>query len=128
MPFNLTPFAVTLNDCPLDTLKPYLPQTDCRLRPDQRAFENGEYDRANALKMQLEEFQRVTRKRREAKELPPHGPRWFTATTDGDTGERLWAPSKVDDQLEYWKEKERVWKSGGVEKWSNIDEIFVDVE
>ncbi|KAG8876575.1 hypothetical protein FRB98_007244 [Tulasnella sp. 332] len=128
MPFNLTPFAITLNDCPADTLKPYLPPTDCRLRPDQRAFENGEYDRANTLKGELEDFQRSTRKRRDAGQLPPHRPRWFEATTDGDTGERLWAPIRVDDHLlQYWKEREEVWRSKGPYKWPNVEQIFVNV-
>lgn len=40
-PFNLSPFAVTLNDVPVG-LKELLPPTDCRLRPDQRAFENAD--------------------------------------------------------------------------------------
>ena len=44
-PFNLTPFAITLNDIP-EGLKGYLCPTDCRLRTDQRAFENAEYDLA----------------------------------------------------------------------------------
>lgn len=44
-PFNLTPYAITLNDIPKG-LEQYLCPTDCRLRTDQRAFENAEYDRA----------------------------------------------------------------------------------
>ncbi|KAJ7808897.1 hypothetical protein B0H14DRAFT_3881255 [Mycena olivaceomarginata] len=58
-PFNLTPFAITLNDCPKGTLKPYLCPTDCRLRPDQRAFEMGKYEIANGLKNEQEEKQRA---------------------------------------------------------------------
>lgn len=122
-PFNLTPFAITLNDCP-ETLKSYLPPTDCRLRPDQRAFEIGEYDEANELKGAQEELQRQTRKLREEGKLPPHAPRWFEATTEADTGERVWVPSRVDEKLEYWTERERVSESGGAE-WKNVDNIFV---
>ena len=44
-PFNLTQFAITLNDIP-SGLETYLCPTDCRLRTDQRAFENAEYDLA----------------------------------------------------------------------------------
>lgn len=44
-PFNLTPYALTLNDIPKG-LEEYLAPTDCRLRTDQRAFENAEYDKA----------------------------------------------------------------------------------
>lgn len=76
MPFNLTPFAVTLNG-KTDDLVPWLPPTDCRLRPDLHAFEAGKFEEANNLKTGLEELQRATRKRREAGELPPHQPRWF---------------------------------------------------
>ncbi|KAF9083229.1 hypothetical protein BGX23_011680 [Mortierella sp. AD031] len=81
-PFNLTPFAMTLNDCP-EELKKHLCPTDSRLRPDQRAMENGEFDIANTEKQRLEEKQRAKRKL-----LPPgkeHQPRWFkrNAADDG---------------------------------------------
>ena len=36
MPFNLTKYALTLNDARPE-IKNYLPPTDCRLRPDQHA-------------------------------------------------------------------------------------------
>ena len=128
-PFNLTPFAVTLNDCPPDTLKPYLPPTDCRLRPDQRAFELGKYERANVLKTAQEEHQRAIRKKRETGEMPPHCPRWFTAETDGDTGERVWSASRTESGvLEYWSEREKVWKSGGKESYKGVDPIFIKDE
>ncbi|KAI6112236.1 Oxysterol-binding protein-domain-containing protein [Pisolithus croceorrhizus] len=125
-PFNLTPFAITLNDCPKDTLQPYLCPTDCRLRPDQRAFEMGKYERASDLKIKQEEKQRATRRAREEGRIPPHQPRWFTAQTDGDTGERVWTPSRVGDALEYWVERERIWKLGGYQTWKNVDPIFID--
>ncbi|KAF8431896.1 Oxysterol-binding protein-domain-containing protein [Boletus edulis BED1] len=125
-PFNLTPFAITLNDCPENTLKPFLCPTDCRLRPDQRAFEMGKYERANELKQRQEENQRATRRAREDGRLPPHRPRWFTAETDGDTGDRVWTPSRVDDVLEYWVERERVWKEGGNMPWKDVDPIFIE--
>ena len=53
MPFNLTPYAVTLNDKTKD-LVPYLPPTDCRLRPDLHAFESGHFEKANDFKTGLE--------------------------------------------------------------------------
>ncbi|KAJ6546618.1 Oxysterol-binding protein-domain-containing protein [Mycena sp. CBHHK59/15] len=126
-PFNLTPFAITLNDCPKDTLKPYVCPTDCRLRPDQRAFEMGKYEIANTLKNDQEEKQRATRKAREQGDLPPHKPRWFSAQTDGDTGERVWAPARREDGvMEYWAERERVWKLGGNQPWADVNPIFID--
>jgi len=137
-PFNLTPFALTLNDCPKDTLKPYLAPTDCRLRPDQRAFELGYYDLANDLKGKQEEKQRGIRRRREKGELPEFRPRWFRAETDGDTGERVWSPVRVGEggeggtgggELEYWVEREKVWKEMQARKnvsWKEVDPIFIE--
>ncbi|TIB39424.1 hypothetical protein E3P86_01126 [Wallemia ichthyophaga] len=126
-PFNLPQFAITLNDLPGDRLstmkpidrpdlRPWLPSTDCRLRPDQRAFEIGLYDLANDLKIRNEEKQRGTRKEREMGKLPPHKPRWFNAVQDPDTGERVWMPTttKTDNghnQIEYWSERESVGRS-----------------
>lgn len=124
IPFNLTPFAVTLNDCP-ETLRPFIFPTDCRLRPDQRAFEMGQYELANELKNEQEEKQRATRKAREEGSVGPHKPRWFSAETDGDTGERVWTPYRVGNSLEYWLEREKAWKNGGG-SWKDVDPIFID--
>ncbi|KAF9951591.1 hypothetical protein BGZ72_006927 [Mortierella alpina] len=81
-PFNLTPFAMTLNDCP-EELKKHLCPTDSRLRPDQRAMENGEFDVANTEKQRLEEKQRAKRRLQPAGK--EHQPRWFkrNSTDDG---------------------------------------------
>lgn len=38
-----------------DSLKDKLPPTDCRLRPDQRAYENGDTELASKEKHRLEE-------------------------------------------------------------------------
>ena len=123
-PFNLTPYAITLNDCPRDTLRPYLAPTDCRLRPDQRAFELGKYELANSLKMMQEDKQRVVRKTREEGRVPPHQPRWFVAERDEDTGERVWRPIRVGEVLEYWVERERVFRDGG--RWKDVEDIFIE--
>ena len=130
-PFNLTPFAITLNDCPAGTLAPFVCPTDCRLRPDQRAFELGKYERANMLKNKQEEFQRAVRKAREEGRARPHRPRWFTAETEPDTGERVWSPSRVGAKVEYWVEREKVWRSklnGAKDRWKDVDQIFINDE
>ncbi|KAF4566138.1 hypothetical protein EYR40_002047 [Pleurotus pulmonarius] len=126
-PFNLTPFAITLNDCP-DSLRSILCPTDCRMRPDQRAFELGLYERANDLKNAQEEKQRATRRAREEGRLPPHRPRWFSAETDGDTGERVWTPSRIGNSLEYWIEREKIWREDGKISWKDVDPIFTEAE
>ena len=150
-PFNLSPFAVTLNDVPVG-LKELLPPTDCRLRPDQRAFENADvsrpvslslsgpnlqadpsyvlhlqYDRANDLKNAQEAKQRETRKKREQGALPPHEPRWFTRSTDPDTKDQVWEPRRsAKGEIEYWAERSRAGKEGG--GWKGVQCIFVDEE
>jgi len=85
----------------------------------------GKYELANELKNEQEEKQRATRKAREEGAVAPHKPRWFTAETDGDTGERIWSPARVNDALEYWIERERVWKDGRG-AWKNVEPIFIE--
>jgi len=110
IPFNLTPFVVTLND-DNSTLKPYLAPTDSRLRPDQRAMENGDYDKAAEEKNRVEEKQRAARREREAA-----GEEWkskfFTRKNHPVTGEPYW-----DFNGDYWRRREKG-------DWSGMDEIF----
>ncbi|MED6168176.1 hypothetical protein PIB30_009393 [Stylosanthes scabra] len=78
--YNLTKFAITLNEITSD-LKEKLPPTDSRLRPDQRCLENGEYDKANAEKLRLEQRQRQARKVQEK----GWKPRWFAMDRNSHT-------------------------------------------
>ncbi|KAG0005445.1 hypothetical protein BGZ79_004669 [Entomortierella chlamydospora] len=112
-PFNLTPFAMTLNDCP-EELKKHLCPTDSRLRPDQRAMENAEFDLANTEKQRLEEKQRAKRRL-----LPPgkeHQPRWFKRNAQDDgwdfigrdlPGQPKGSGAARDGRTSYWVERER---------------------
>lgn len=87
-PFNLTPFAITLN-APQPNLIPWLASTDTRLRPDQRDMEEGLYDRAGQEKHRLEEKQRAVRKKRETnKEV--YQPRWFVKEIHPVTKNPFW--------------------------------------
>ncbi|KFY44318.1 hypothetical protein V494_01548 [Pseudogymnoascus sp. VKM F-4513 (FW-928)] len=115
IPFNLTPFVVTLNDIN-DKLKPYLPPTDTRLRPDQRAMEDGEYAFAATEKNRVEEKQRATRKRREmnGEEFVPH---WFKKNKCPITGEEFW-----DFNGKYWEEREKAGR--GESNWEGVERIF----
>ncbi len=137
-PFNLTPFAITLNSCP-DDLRPWLAPTDCRLRPDLSAFETGKFDQANDLKQKLENFQRETRRKRETGELPPHEPKWFQKTTDQDTKETLWLPVAAPagsgaggkETSSYWAERYEVGSKklkGQQADWNGVYHIFGDFE
>jgi hypothetical protein len=76
--------------------------------------------------MRQEERQRTTRRAREEGMVSSHRPRWFRAETDGDTGERVWAPSRDGGRLEYWVERERVWKMGGEKLWKDVEPIFIE--
>jgi oxysterol-binding protein 1 len=118
IPFNLTPFGVTLNAIP-DSLRPYIAPTDTRLRPDQRAMEDGEYDFAATEKNRVEEKQRATRRRRE--QAGEHFvPRWFEKAKCEITGESYWKFSG-----EYWTMRESVAKGG---KWEGLEDIFGESE
>lgn len=58
--YNMTRFSITLNEM-VDEPQKYAP-TDCRLRPDQRALEDGRYGDADTEKQRLEHKQRQARK------------------------------------------------------------------
>lgn len=115
IPFNLTPFVVTLNDVP-DRLRGWLPRTDTRLRPDQRAMEDGQYDLAATEKNRVEEKQRKSRRERELRG-EEWKPVWFEKARDEVTGESYWRFNG-----RYWAERERAGESGG--NWTGVPEIF----
>jgi len=43
---------------------------------------------------------------------------------DDDTGERVWYPVRVGEVLEYWVERERVFRDGG--GWKDVEDIFIE--
>ncbi|KAG7663106.1 uncharacterized protein J8A68_003378 [[Candida] subhashii] len=99
VPFNLTQFAVTLNGID-DNLKSWLAPTDTRLRPDQRAMENGEYDFAADEKHRVEVKQRAARKARDESGAP-YIPNWFIKKKHPITGDAFW-----EFNGKYWKERQ----------------------
>ncbi|KAH8728121.1 Oxysterol-binding protein-domain-containing protein [Phaeosphaeriaceae sp. PMI808] len=117
IPFNLTPFVVTLNDIP-DKLRPTVAPTDTRLRPDQRAMEDGEYDLAATEKNRVEEKQRATRREREANG-DHFVPRWFSKGTCDTTGEEYWVFNH-----EYWKIRDKVAKGETTWQEAGLEDIF----
>lgn len=98
VPFNLTSFALTLNEIN-DKLKPWLAPTDTRLRPDQRAMEDGRYDEAASEKHRLEEKQRGARKARESRR-ETYKPNWFVKGVHPVTGDKYW---NYNDK--YWSQR-----------------------
>lgn len=107
VPFNLTQFAITLND-PNKNLLPWVAPTDTRLRPDQRAMEDGLYDLASDEKHRVEEKQRSARKHRELTK-EPYKAKWFAKKKHPVTGDNFW-----ESNGEYWlKRKEKDLKNSG---------------
>ncbi|XP_061839756.1 oxysterol-binding protein-related protein 2-like isoform X1 [Nerophis lumbriciformis] len=86
--YNFTSFAMTLNELE-PSMEQLLAPTDCRQRPDIRAMENGEIDKASAEKERLEEKQRVARKER-SKDEEEWSTRWFHLGTNPHTGAEDW--------------------------------------
>ena len=108
--YGLTTFAATLNEI-TDNERGQLPPSDSRLRPDQRAAEEGDIDNAEELKQKLEEAQRRRRKAMEdaGEEWRP---RWFERV-DKEGNEEIWRLKGSDN---YWD-----MRGGG---WEGVERIF----
>ncbi|XP_074523639.1 oxysterol-binding protein-related protein 1 isoform X1 [Halichoeres trimaculatus] len=93
--YSFTSFAMQLNELHQE-MEGAIPQTDCRLRPDIRAMENGDIDRASEEKKRLEEKQRAARKNRSKIDeewktrSPALGPRWFQQGQNPHTSSQDW--------------------------------------
>ncbi|KAJ5152899.1 Oxysterol-binding protein [Penicillium canariense] len=111
--YGLTAFAAALNEItPIENS--HLPPTDSRLRPDQRALEEGDLDRAEEIKVQLEEGQRARRREMEAAG-ESWTPRWFTRVSDDSDGEAAWRLKGGKDG--YWDERAKG-------SWSGVVPVF----
>ncbi|KAJ1687688.1 hypothetical protein LUZ63_019078 [Rhynchospora breviuscula] len=103
--YNLSSFAIMLNELTPE-LQEKLPPTDSRLRPDQRFLENGEYDRANAEKLRLEQRQRMSRRMQE----DGWKPKWFKKDSKEDTYRYIGG---------YWEARDQ-------NNWDGCPDIFRD--
>jgi len=106
--YNYTSFAIAENELP-NFLKPYLPITDSRWRPDQRAFENGEIDHSQEEKSRLENLQREHRKMREEKGIQ-YEPMWFKQDKDSDPVSYIYKGG-------YWEQRMK-------QQWIGVPNIF----
>uniref|UniRef100_A0A2I3GNI0 Oxysterol-binding protein n=2 Tax=Nomascus leucogenys TaxID=61853 RepID=A0A2I3GNI0_NOMLE len=86
--YNFTSSAMVLNEVDKD-MESVIPKTDCRLRPDIRAMENGERDQASEEKKQLEEKQRAARTNR-SKSEEDWKTRWFHQGPNPYNGAQDW--------------------------------------
>lgn len=96
--YHFSHFLINVNNLTKEML-PQIAPTDCRLRPDQRAYEYGDNELAAKEKTRLEENQRKRKTKGEIKEKSDWKPLWFDFTMDGnDINSRF--------KGEYWKCRE----------------------
>ena len=112
--YGFTTFAASLNEItPIEKGK--LAPTDSRLRPDQRAAEDGDFDEAEVLKGKLEEAQRRRRKVLED-EGGSWTPQWFEKVEGGDgSGEEVWIAKTGPEG--YWEKRKN-------SEWEDVEKIF----
>ncbi|XP_075313323.1 oxysterol-binding protein-related protein 7 [Odontesthes bonariensis] len=97
--YGFSTFAMELNELTPD-LKPFLPPTDSRLRPDQRMLEEGKVSEADRKKDEIEEIQRERRKEF-SKKGEEYAPRFFTKAKDS-CGRDVWIANGT-----YWVLREK---------------------
>ncbi|GLC39400.1 hypothetical protein PLESTM_000892700 [Pleodorina starrii] len=116
--YCMTKFALGLND-PADPVVPHLPPTDARFRPDMRALELGEWNRATSEKLRLEEKQRTVRRlRKEAGQ--EYQPRWFRQVlfNTKDATQAATQPGSVwEFTNQYWDARER-------KAWGDVPDLY----
>ncbi|MEQ2297096.1 Oxysterol-binding protein [Ameca splendens] len=93
--YGFSSFAMELNEL-TPNLKPLLPPTDTRLRPDQRMLEEGMVGEADKKKDEVEEIQRERRKHL-SKRGEEHVPRFFKKAKDS-CGRDVWLTNGT-----YWE-------------------------
>ncbi|XP_029001379.1 oxysterol-binding protein-related protein 1 isoform X2 [Betta splendens] len=96
--YSFTSFAMQLNELRKE-MEGAIPPTDCRLRPDIRAMENGDIDLASEEKKRLEEKQRAACKNR-SKSDEEWKTRWFQQGQNPHTSSQDWLFSGG-----YWERK-----------------------
>lgn len=110
--FGFNHFAIQLNHLSKDMLN-HLAPTDSRLRPDQRAWEQGLSELASSEKHRLEEKQRARRKLYEATGRV-HEPKWFKEIIDPITNEKSFIYTGG-----YWENRE-------TQNFPDILDIYTD--
>lgn len=110
--YGMTTFAAQMNEV-TSLEEGMLPCTDSRLRPDQRAYEEGRVEEAESLKLRLEEGQR--RRRKLAEEGGEEWtPRWFARMEGSTSPEEAWC-AKVKGG--YWSVRES-------RNWADVKDVF----
>uniref|UniRef100_T1JEI6 Oxysterol-binding protein n=1 Tax=Strigamia maritima TaxID=126957 RepID=T1JEI6_STRMM len=103
--YGFTQFAIELNELDRHVAN-FLPPTDTRFRPDQRLLEEGDVNRAEIMKSQLETAQRERKKKREEKETV-FNPMWFKKCVN-------------DNQEECWEYNGLYWQMRSTPGFANV--------
>ncbi|KAL2045150.1 hypothetical protein N7G274_002231 [Stereocaulon virgatum] len=111
--YGFTTFAASLNEITV-LEEGRLPPTDSRLRPDQRAVEDGDLDTAEAVKGKLEDAQRSRRKAME-EGATTWVPKWFARVEGADGGEEVWVAKGGREN--YWEQRSKG-------QWEGVEKIF----
>jgi oxysterol-binding protein-related protein 3/6/7 len=110
--YGFTAFAASLNEITAVEFGK-LPPTDSRLRPDQRALEDGYIDEAEALKARLEERQRGRRR-----VMEEHSEEWIP---------KWFVKSGIEGDEEIWRLKggrENYWEARAKNEWTGVVDVF----
>lgn len=110
--YKLSKYACNLNNLN-DDLKDMLPQTDSRLRPDQRALENQDMELAEKEKKRIEEKQRSRHKIFEENKIK-YEPKYFNEILDNLTNENVYLY-----RGDYWKDRQN-------NKFEDVYQIFLN--
>eukprot|EP00090_Calanus_glacialis_P045445 TRINITY_DN8436_c0_g1_i1.p1 TRINITY_DN8436_c0_g1~~TRINITY_DN8436_c0_g1_i1.p1 ORF type:complete len:909 (+),score=338.09 TRINITY_DN8436_c0_g1_i1:70-2796(+) len=104
--YGFSRFAVELNEV-TSVERSNIPPTDARLRPDQRALEEGRVAEAENIKLGVEQAQRDRRRQRENDQLDPYLPLWFVCS-EVESEEKV-----VGEEVgpERWKFGDSYWDS-----------------
>lgn len=102
--YGFTVFTANLNEI-TEIERDYLPPTDSRLRPDIKAYENGNIDKAEALKLKLEQSQRERRSK--GSDVKP---KFFEKNKNG-----VW--KLIQGPNGYWERRKR-------KDWSGINALW----
>ena len=108
--YGFSKFGVKLNEL---INEKGLPLTDTRHRPDQRALENGDVNKADDLKNKLEQIQRDKRNN-DKQSYDNSRVKWFKKVSDFD-----WSPIMNEDNSECAYFDKRLKVSENNENWDN---------
>lgn len=101
--YGFSRFAIELNEV-TGVEQGKIPPTDARLRPDQRALEEGRVAEAENIKLGVEQSQRDRRRQTENLQREPFKPVWFhrEGEENGEEGVARWMFNN-----KYWEQRER---------------------